>query len=177
MRCRLSGASFFYLKTMPKLFNIFINYLGDWTEDNKSMPFPAVSMDRMRGNGHIGTQQSPFKLFDCEGNQISEQLGQIGCGAPRYCWRYPKPGWIWSWESCCSWCCSEQEVWPGQSPVAPSHCRSLWCWCPISTVSTAQVTLPLHWGDTCSARAALWTPDPFLSTCSLTNYSFNFTFF
>lgn len=59
----MSGASFFYLKTMPKVFNISINDLGDGTEYNKSLLFPAVSMHRMRGNGLVGIQESPLNVW------------------------------------------------------------------------------------------------------------------
>lgn len=109
----------------------------------------------------------PLKLLDCEGDQISQQLGQMGCGAPKYCWRYPKPSWIWPWESCLGldnplWCLATANPWDADITDA-------------STVSTAQGTLPWHWGDTWSICAALWASDPLLSSCSLANYSLNFT--
>lgn len=69
----MSGASFSYLKTMPRAFNIFINELGDGTEYNKSLLFPAVSMHRMRGSGQAGIRKDPLNFWIV--NVISEQLG------------------------------------------------------------------------------------------------------
>lgn len=69
----MSRASFSYLKTMPRAFNIFINELGDGTEYNKSLLFPAVSMHRMRGSEHAGIRKDPLNFWIV--NVISEQLG------------------------------------------------------------------------------------------------------